>query len=236
MKILSPDRLHLGFIKDIGYSRIVAFISYIDYTLAVWAFPETPQFIVITIMVGISLYANLSRPETVMNLSVLLIPLIPLFFGSLFLAWPDFVWTNLFPVGQISGSDLLKGIIASQFTFIGIELYLFFRSHVHSGEKIKGFPLFIYQTIWMLFYLTSVVFVLLYFTLPDLKLIPEPLMYILKSQSVTFVERLDLFFIYIWMTWSIITIAFSHFQRCMYISCIQKGTKQEIRFYSIYFL
>ena len=63
---------------------IVAFISYIDYTLAVWAFPETPQFIVITIMVGISLYANLSRPETIMNLSVILIPLVPLFFVALF--------------------------------------------------------------------------------------------------------------------------------------------------------
>ena len=38
-------------------------------------------------------------------------------------------------------------------------------------------------------------------------MIPEPLLYILKSQEVTFVERLDLFFLYIWMIWSIITVA-----------------------------
>lgn len=190
---------------------IVAFISYVDYTLAVWAFPQTPQAIVIAVMVSISLYANLSRPETIMNLSVILIPLIPLFIGFLFLALPDFVWTNLFPVGDMSSSTFLKGLITSQFTFIGIELYLFFRSHVHSEEKINGLPLFVYQVVWMLFYFSSIVFVLLYFTLPDINLIPEPIMYILKSQHVTFVERLDLFFIYIWMTWSIITVALFSF-------------------------
>lgn len=190
---------------------LVAFISYVDYTLAVWAFPETPQFIVIGIMVGISLYANLSRSETVMNLGVILIPLMPLFFISILLAWPEFVWTNLFPIGQVGGSDLLKGMLASQFTFIGIELYLFFRKHVDSRQKIKGLPLFLYQSLWLLFFFSTVLVVLLYFTLVQIEQTPEPLMYILKAQEVTFVERLDLFFIYIWMSWSIITISLFSF-------------------------
>ncbi|MBO0586361.1 GerAB/ArcD/ProY family transporter [Sporosarcina sp. E16_8] len=186
---------------------IVSFISYIDYTLAVWAFPETPQIIVISIMVGISLYANLSRAETVINLSVILLPLIPIFYIILFLAWPDFVWTNLFPIAKIDGSDLLKGIIASQFTFIGIELFLFFRKHVDSKQKVSGIPLFIYQMLWMFFFLSSVLFSLLFFSLEELKMIPEPIMYILKSQAVALVERLDLFFIFLWMMWSVITIS-----------------------------
>jgi len=65
---------------------IVSFIAYIDYTLAVWAFPETPQIVVISIMVGVSLYANLSRSETVINLTVILVPLIPIFYFVLLLA------------------------------------------------------------------------------------------------------------------------------------------------------
>ena len=69
-KDFRPGPIASWFYKGYWLLIIVAFISYIDYTLAVWAFPETPQFIVITIMVGISLYANLSRAETVMNLSV----------------------------------------------------------------------------------------------------------------------------------------------------------------------
>jgi len=190
---------------------LVSFISYIDYTLSTWAFPETPQFIVIGIMVGISLYANLSRSETIMNLSVVLIPLIPLFFIGLVIAWPEFIWTNLFPIGQVGGKELLEGVLASQFTFIGIELYLFFRKHVDSKQNIKGLPLFFYQMLWLLFYLSTVLVVLLYFTLEQIELAPEPLMYILKAQEVTFIERLDLFFIYIWMSWSIITIALFSF-------------------------
>ena len=186
---------------------IVSFISYIDYTLAVWAFPETPQIIVISIMVGVSLYANLSRPETVINLSVILVPLIPIFYVILLLAWPEFVWTNLFPIGEVDSSKLLKGILASQFTFIGIELFLFFRKHVDIKQKIKGVPLLIYQMFWLVFFFSSVLFTLLYFSLEEIKMIPEPIMYILKSQTVSIVERLDLFFIYLWMMWSIITIS-----------------------------
>jgi len=125
-KYFTPGPVASWLYKGYWLLIIVSFISYIDYTLAVWAFPETPTFVVISIMVGISLYANLSRSETVINLPVILLPLIPIFYIVLLFAWPDFIWTNLFPVAEISGSDLLKGIISSQFTFIGIELFLFF--------------------------------------------------------------------------------------------------------------
>ena len=79
---------------------IVSFISYIDYTLAVWAFPETPQIVVISIMVGVSLYANLSRSETVINLSVILIPLIPIFFFVLLLCMARIRMDEFIPCRQ----------------------------------------------------------------------------------------------------------------------------------------
>ncbi|MBE1554744.1 GerAB/ArcD/ProY family transporter [Sporosarcina limicola] len=189
----------------------VSFISYIDYTLSVWAFPKTPDFVVIGLMVSISLYANLSRAETVINLSVILIPMIPLFLLFLLLAWPELEWTYLFPVGKATPLQWADGMIKAQFAFIGIELYLIYRRYVDKNQQVKGWPLVIYQLIWMLFFLFSVIITLLYFTLEEMKFLPEPLMYILKSQHVTFVERLDLFFIYIWMTWSIVTITLFSF-------------------------
>ena len=64
---------------------------------------------------------------------------------------------------------------------------------------------------WFSFFFFSIMLTILYFTLTGLKSIPEPLLYILKSQEVTFVERLDLFFLYIWMIWSIITVAIFSF-------------------------
>ncbi|MEK5038576.1 GerAB/ArcD/ProY family transporter [Sporosarcina sp. FSL K6-3457] len=189
----------------------VIYIAYVDYTLAVWGFPETPQFIVIAILVSVSLYANLSRAETIINLSVILIPLILLFFVFLQFAWKDLVWTNLFPIGESTGAEWVKGLLKAQMAFIGIELYLFFRKHVDMKQKIKGFPLFVYQLMWLIFFFFSVLLMLLYFTLPGLERIPEPLLFLLKAQEVTFAERLDLFFLYIWTVWTIITVALLSF-------------------------
>ncbi len=189
----------------------VAYLAYIDYTLAVWGFPETPQVIVLAALVSVSLYANLSRAETVINLTVILIPLIFIFIIFLQFAWDDLVWTNIFPLGEATGKEWFEGLLKAQIAFIGIELYLFFRRHVDVKEKIKGFPLFVYQMTWFSFFFFSVILTILYFTLTGLQQIPEPLLYILKSQEVTFVERLDLFFLYIWMIWSIITVAIISF-------------------------
>lgn len=225
-QFFKPGPIVAWLYKGYWFLIMVSFISYIDYTLAVWAFPDTPQIVVLSIMVGISLYANLSRSETVINLSVILLPLIPLFYFVLLLAWPDYVWTNFFPIGTVSGPDLLKGILTSQFTFIGIELFLFLRMYVDPRQKIKGLPLFIYQSVWMLFFLSSILFTLAYFPLAEIKMVPEPIMYILKSQSVSFVERLDLFFIYMWMMWSIITISLFAFTTIYVHQLHAKGNRK----------
>jgi len=59
-----------------------------------------------------------------------------------------------------------------------------------------------------------------------LKQIPEALLYILKSQEVTFVERLDLFFLYFWMTWSIITVVILSFSALYVHRLHSKGKKK----------
>ncbi|MCG7334505.1 spore germination protein [Sporosarcina sp. ACRSM] len=189
----------------------VCYLAYVDYTLAVWGFPETPPSIVIAVLVSVSLYANLSRAETVINLSVILIPLILLFMIFLQFAWKEFVWTNIFPIGEATGKQWGIGLLKAQIAFIGMELYLFFRKYIDMTQKIKGFPLFVYQSVWLLFFLISIFISLFYYTLTGLKMIPEPLLYLLKSQEVTFVERLDLFFLYIWTIWTIITVTIISF-------------------------
>ena len=211
-----------------GYWLFVAvtYLAYIDYTLAVWGFPNTPQVIVLAALVSISLYANLSKPETVINLSVILIPLIFIFFVFLLFTWNNLVWTNIFPLGEASKEDWIKGLIKAQTSFLGIELFLFFRRHVDIKEKIKGFPLFVYQMTWFSFFFFSVILTILFFTLPGLKEIPEPLLYILKSQEVTFVERLDLFFLYIWMIWSIITVTIISFS-ALYVHRLHTKEKKK---------
>lgn len=189
----------------------IVYLAYIDYTLAVWGFPETPQIIVVVVLVSVSLYANLSRAETVINLSVILIPLIFLFIIFLQFAWKDLVWTYLFPFGESTGAEWAKGFLKAQIALMGSELYIFFRKHVDNKQKIKGRPLFFYQMVWFMFFFFSVIIVMLYYSRPGLERLPEPLLFLLKAQEVTFVERLDLFFLYIWTIWTIITVTIFSF-------------------------
>ncbi|MCZ8535871.1 spore germination protein [Paenisporosarcina quisquiliarum] len=196
---------------------VVTFLAYIQKSLSVWAFPLTPPSVIIGAVVLLSFYANISRPESVMNLGVLLLPLFPLIFIFLSLATPDLVWTNVFPMGNITLKEWGIGLKEAKFAFIGTELYLFYRTFVLKSEKIDVKSLMKFILTISTFYFITLVFILMFFSLEELKIIPEPLVYILKSQEVTFIERLDLFFIFIWMAWSIITVVYLIFTISMFM-------------------
>ena len=186
---------------------LIIFLATIDFLLIVWAFPLTPHFIVIGIIVFISFYSNISKYAVPLNLSVILIPFIILVLGVLFLAVPDLIWTNLFPLGHIDKDQWIAGIKESLNAFLGLEAFLLLRPFVQDKREIKTKQILYYQLVLTIFFLITILFTILFFPLEELKVIPVAIMFLLKSQDVTFVERLDLFFTYIWMMWSIITVS-----------------------------
>ncbi|MDW0115431.1 GerAB/ArcD/ProY family transporter [Sporosarcina thermotolerans] len=227
-KRFKPGRFVAGLYIAYWSFAIIAFLSYVNYTLSVWIFPNTPQIVTMAIIVGVSLYANTRRIEAVINLPSIILALFPIFIVFLFMAIPDLVWTWLFPVKLTEIKPLLRGLFMAQATFIGIEFYLFFRKYVI--QKVKGMPLFIYQLTWFFFFFTILVFILLFFPVHAITFIPEPLLHILKAQKVTFVERLDLFFLFIWVIWSVIAITLYFFM------CVQARRiyfNNENKFYTV---
>ncbi|MET4562306.1 hypothetical protein ABIA69_003496 [Lysinibacillus parviboronicapiens] len=192
--------------KIYWFSISVVFIAYMEYVLASWVLPQTPEWVVVLMIVLLSLYANLSRPETVINIGVMLLPIIFLFIVFLMLAVPDLKWANLLPLEFDHPLQIIKGLNHSIYAFLGVEMYLIYRPFLQRELILKGKPLFFYQQIIFVFYMLSVLFTQLFFTIDEVKLVPEPIIYILKSQEVTFVKRLDIFFVYIWLSWSIVTI------------------------------
>lgn len=196
---------------------VVTFLAYIQKSLSVWAFPLTPPSVIIGVIVLITFYANISRPEAVMNLGVLLLPLFPLIYIFLSFATPDMVWTNLFPMGNITVNEWGTGFKEAKFAFVGTELYLFYRAFILKSEKINTKSILKFILTISSFYFITIIYILTFFSLEELKIIPEPLVYILKSQEVTFIERLDLFFIFIWMAWSIITVVYLIFTISMFM-------------------
>lgn len=185
---------------------IISFLSYMQYVLNIWVLQKMPPFVLLLSIVIVSLYVSLSRASTTVNLGVLIIPLVIIFIIFILLATHELKFLNIFPIGTSSVRQWLHGTHYSFTAFVGIESYLVLRKYVLEDEKVAGKPLLIFHLIVSLFLGASVLGSELYFMLKEIRLIPDPILYILKSQKVTFVKRLDIFFSYIWLAWSIVTI------------------------------
>lgn len=185
---------------------LVVFIVYITYVLTTWVFPNTPDIVLIAVFLSVCFYASVSRPETAVNIGVVLLPMLFLFLIFMFLAIPNLHITNLLPLFHEDKDTWMMGLIYSTYAFGGAEMFVMLRKYIIENKKIKSKVLATYAIILTGFYFMSILFTLMYFSLEEILLIPEPLIYILHSLEVTFVKRLDLFFIYIWLSWSLVAI------------------------------
>ena len=218
------------------YFYIIVFVIYITYVLTTWVFPNTPNVVLIAIFLFVCFYASVSRPETAVNIGVVLLPMLVLFILFMMRAIPNLHVTNLLPLFQESKESWMMGMIYATYAFGGAEVFVMLRKYVLKSEKINNKVLAVYSILLTGFYLFSILFTLMFFSLEEIQLIPEPILYILHSQEVAFVKRLDLFFIYIWLSWSLVAIVnYVLMMRLVYFEKKRKAPKlqQFILFTSI---
>ena len=218
------------------YFYMIVFVIYITYVLTTWVFPNTPNVVLIAIFLFVCFYASVSRPETAVNIGVVLLPMLVLFILFMMRAIPNLHMTNLLPLFQESKESWMMGMIYATYAFGGAEVFVMLRKYVLKSEKINNKVLAVYSILLTGFYLFSILFTLMFFSLEEIQLIPEPILYILHSQEVTFVKRLDLFFIYIWLSWSLVAIVnYVLMMRLVYFEKKRKAPKlqQFILFTSI---
>lgn len=215
LQLLFFERMHNYFLLN-GFTKILyliywlfyllIFVIYITYVLTTWVFPNTPKIVIISVFLMVCFYASISRPETAVNIGVVLIPMLFIFLFFMFLTVPDLHVTNLLPLFYDRQNTWWMGILYCTYAFGGAEMYVMLRKYLIKEQKMTKKALTVYFTILTSFYLLSITFTLMFFSVNELKLIPEPILYILHSVEVTFVKRLDLFFVYIWLSWTLVTI------------------------------
>lgn len=116
---------------------ITIYVSYITYVLTIWVFPNTPKLVLITIFLSVCLYASISRPETAINIGVVLIPMLFLFLIFMFLTVKSLNVTNLLPLFYDRSNTWFKGFIYCTYAFSGAETYFVLRKYL---VKSKKFP------------------------------------------------------------------------------------------------
>ncbi|WP_394219440.1 GerAB/ArcD/ProY family transporter [Halobacillus trueperi] len=167
-----------------------------------WLLPFTPVWAVALLIIGLSMYLVVQDyavfARYLVVLSVVLIPIFLLVVIALFQI--PLEPRNLRPVG---GAGVLPIIQASQgalFAVLGFEILLFIGPYVNikNSKLLRTFSLS-NATIAAL-YIIVVVLCIMVFSPDVLKQVREPVLYMIRSLSFRTVDRLDLLFVFIWLS------------------------------------
>ena len=90
---------------------IICFLAYVQYTLNTWVIQYTPILVTLTAILLVSLYINLSRPATAINLVGLIIPLMILFILFILFSLPQLKLIIFYQLVQVQFLNGLKDYI-----------------------------------------------------------------------------------------------------------------------------
>ncbi|KRE48920.1 GerAB/ArcD/ProY family transporter [Paenibacillus sp. Soil724D2] len=192
---------HLTSVLYIIYFIGIASVILMNYCRIInaWIFPTTPKWVIMTLMMVTSYYLAkeklkiIARFETLV--SILLIIIIMLIIFPISKGNPLYI----FPIGQSGLGHMMKGMREAVITLAGFELLLMVYPQVkgRDGEILK--TMLISYTFVTLFYVLIILSCFMFFSPMELKIIPEPVLYMLKAFSFRIVERSDLLFLSLWV-------------------------------------
>ncbi|WP_235872319.1 GerAB/ArcD/ProY family transporter [Siminovitchia acidinfaciens] len=196
-KILGKAIIILYCIYFISIGSLV--LAKFGYIIKVWMLPLTPTWLTLLLMTFTAYYIVKDNLQLMVRFFVLSSVVIVVFIGLSAYALKDANITYILPVGEKGLVPILKGIKPSIYSFQGFELLLLVYPFVQ-GEKNGVLKAATIANVFVtLFYSFLVLTSLLFFSPKELKLVPEPVFYLIKSFSFKMVERPDLLFTSMWI-------------------------------------
>lgn len=184
----------------------------------IWILPLTPRWLLIILMGAIGVYAVRGKVKFLARffvfVSVMLIVFVVLVAYSFF----EMDYLNIFPIGENGVLPIVKGTEKAVFSMLGFEIFLIIAPYVDSEPIKKLKSISTANLIVTVFYAFLTVICILFFGINEFKLVPEPLLYMIKSFSFKVLERIDLLFLSLW----IVSVATSYMA---YIFAISRGMK-----------
>lgn len=172
--------------------------------IAIWILSKTPEPIFMILFLSACVPMLFSPLKAIGRMLVVTAPIvltIPIIVGYAFI-YGDYL--NLLPLGVADFSAITKGIFASMFSINGFIVVAVVLPHVEGTPKQKFKVLSAAHWTVALIYTIVLLTSFLTFSHGEMKLLPEPYLYMIKSFSLTIIERLDLIFLSFWSI-SIIT-------------------------------
>ncbi|RLQ94200.1 GerAB/ArcD/ProY family transporter [Falsibacillus albus] len=194
----------LGGVINLLYIVYFFAICYLITLLSVgvlkdWILAYTPNWILYFLIILTGYYLGRENIRIIARfntfVSAFIILFVVIFSGGL----TDINYRFLFPMFHTNYLNLLKGAHASLVSMIGFESLLFIFPYINGeSKKIVKTTLLAAGTTTIL-YVFFVVITTMYFSPAEILVIPEPILYLLKSLTYQSIERLDLLFLSFWL-------------------------------------
>lgn len=185
------------------------------YILKAWMMPLTPKWLLLLLMVFTAVYVVKENLQLMARFFFLSTTVLIGFIGLAAYALKDANLTFILPVGTNGVLPIIQGMGRGLYAVQGFELLLIIHPFVQSDKKGVIKAATIANIFVTLFYLFLVLTSLLSFSPAEFKLIPEPVLYLIKSFSFRIVERPDLLFTSMW-----IVLAATAFMNTIYASSL----------------
>jgi spore germination protein (amino acid permease) len=189
-----------------------------------WALILTPEWVIMLLLITPAVLLGKEKVMEICNVYVIVSGLIFLLIivSIIVLFTYPVDWRYLFPVGASGGIAMLKGAKEAYFSMLGFELLLILYPHFkHNGGRSIIKAASTANLTVTLVYLFLTVVCLVTFSPAEIKFIPQPVLYYVKSLYLQVIERVDLLFASLWIV-NVITSLTSYLflctESCRYIS------------------
>ncbi|XXM74350.1 GerAB/ArcD/ProY family transporter [Lysinibacillus sphaericus] len=199
-----------------GVLVVIIILMYSTAIIKSWSLMLTPTWVVMLMILLPGIYLGKEKVTEISNVyvavTVLIILLIIVSIIVLFIYPVD--WRYLFPIGASGGLTILKGAKEAYFSMLGFELLLILYPHFkHTGDFAIYKAVTIANLSVTLIYTFMTVVSIVTFSPDELKIVPQPVLYYVKSLYLQVVERVDLLFASFWVV-NVITSLTSYLFVC----------------------
>lgn len=164
-----------------------------------WLLPLTPKWILILILMLITIYVAKENLHVITRFYFLALFVVYIFFGFVIYSLKDANITYILPIANNGIFPILKGSQIASYSFQGFEYLLFLAPYTLASNRRIIVTASVTNWFITFFYMFVVLANQLFFSGEEIKLITEPIFYLVKSISFQIIERPDLIFTSLWI-------------------------------------
>ncbi|TMW73905.1 GerAB/ArcD/ProY family transporter [Alteribacter natronophilus] len=184
------------------YFITVAILVLVIYKniILTWLFPATPGWVIQLLLIISAWYLSREKLHIIVRFYVFVSALFLLVVGVLLFALGDLNPLYIFPIGHHGIGPILKGVMAAMQAMLGFSVFMFIFPYIEYKKKRDVLKTATFANLFTTaFYGITVLITMMFFSPPELKLVPQPLLYMLKTFSTPVIDRLDLIFLAMWI-------------------------------------